>query len=201
MARPNLTVTTGALAHRVLLENGRARGVEYSMGGEAIRAWAAREVILSGGAFNSPQLLQLSGIGRPDHLRATGLAVHHELPGVGENLNDHPDVVIQHRCKQPVTLYPVTWGPRKLLTGLNWFLSRKGAAASNHFEAGAFIRSRHGIEHPDLQLTLMPLAVKPGTVECVAEHAFQVHLDLMRPRSQGNVLARSATREAPQSFN
>ncbi|MBL8707709.1 MAG: GMC family oxidoreductase N-terminal domain-containing protein, partial [Rhodospirillaceae bacterium] len=192
MARPNLTIVTGALALGVRLQGSRATGVDYAIGREVHAATATREVILSGGAINSPQLLQLSGIGAPDHLRTLGIDIRHALPGVGENLNDHPDIVIQHRCKQKVTLYPVTRGPRKWLTGLRWFLDRKGPAATNHFEAGAFIRSRAGIEHPDLQLTFMPLAVTPGSVDSVPEHAFQVHIDLMRPKSLGHVRARSS---------
>ncbi len=200
LGRPNLTVVTGALTLSVLLEGRRATGVTYAVGSAVHNAYAAREVILSGGAINTPQLLQLSGIGAPDLLRKLGIPVRHEMVGVGENLNDHPDVVIQHRCKQPITLYPVTRGPRKYLAGLQWFLTQKGHAATNHFEAGAFIRSQPGIEHPDLQLTFMPLAVKPGSVDSVPEHAFQVHIDLMRPKSLGHVRARSADPKAPPAI-
>src|SRR5690606_17459568 len=169
MARPNLTVVTGALALGIRLEGSRACGIDYAVGNRREYAEALREVILSGGAINSPQLLQLSGIGAPDHLSPLGIAVRHELHGGGENLNDHPDSVIQHRCKQKVSLYPVTKGVRKIMTGLRWFMDQKGAAATNHFEAGAFIRSRAGIEHPDLQLTFMPLAVIPGSVDNVPD--------------------------------
>jgi choline dehydrogenase len=200
LSRPNLTVQTGALTLGVVLDGKRAVGVDYAIGGRSQRVHAAREVILSGGAINTPQILQLSGIGSPDHLRELGVTLRHALPGVGENLNDHPDVVIQHRCKQPVTLYPVTRAPRKYLTGLRWFLTKDGPAATNHFEAGAFIRSQPGIEHPDLQLTFMPLAVKPGSVDSVPEHAFQVHLDLMRPKSLGHVKARTANPKQPPSI-
>ncbi|MFZ5789370.1 MAG: choline dehydrogenase [Pseudomonadota bacterium] len=195
--RPNLAVVTGALALAVRLEGRRAVGVDYIVEGRRQGARAEREVILSGGAINTPQLLQLSGIGPADLLHALGIAVKHDLPGVGENLMDHADIVIQHRCKQPVTLYPVTRGPRKYLAGLQWLLFNSGPAATNHFEAGAFIRSRAGIEHPDLQLTFMPLAVTPGTVEPVPEHAFQLHLDLLRPQSLGHVRARSASPKEP----
>jgi choline dehydrogenase len=190
--RPNLTIVTGALVQHILFEGRRARGVSYTLAGNKIEARAEREVILCGGAFNSPQLLQLSGIGPADHLRAVGITVHHDMPGVGSNLNDHPDIVIQHRCLKPVSLYPASKAPGKWLVGLQWFLTHDGYAASNHFEAGAFIRSRAGIEHPDLQLTFMPLAVKPGTVESLPHHAFQTHIDLMRARSRGSVRLRSA---------
>ncbi len=198
--RPNLTVETGALVHGVLLEGTRAIGVACSIRGETQTFLANREVILSGGAINTPQILHLSGIGDTDYLRSVGIGPTHHLPGVGENLNDHPDIVIQHRCKLPVTLYPMTRGPRKWLTGIQWFLSSSGDAASNHFEAGAFIRSRAGIEHPDLQLTLMSLAVIPGTADTVPEHAYQVHIDLMRPKSLGYVRARSADPTQPPAI-
>lgn len=200
LQRGNLTVATGALVQAIRLEGRRAVGVDYLQEGRPVQARAAREVILCGGAINSPQLLQLSGIGPADHLGGLGIAVRHDLPGVGANLNDHPDIVVQHLCRQPVSIYPATRAPRKWLVGLQWFLSGTGLAATNHFEAGAFIRSRAGVEHPDLQLTFMPLAVKPGTVESVPAHAFQVHLDLMRPKSLGSVMARSADPKAPPAI-
>ena len=155
-------------------------------------ARAEREVILCGGAINSPQLLQLSGIGDPALLQRLGIPVLHDLPGVGANLSDHPDIVVQYACTQPVTLAKNARAPGKFLTGAAMVPGKIGPAASNHFEAGGFIRSRAGIEHPDLQFTFMPLAVKPGTVETRAEHAFQVHIDLMRPESLGRVEAQSA---------
>jgi choline dehydrogenase len=185
--RPNLTIVTGALTQSIMLEGRSTTGVSYARNGQRQQARARREVILSGGAFNSPQLLQLSGIGPADHLQSLGIPVRHDLPGVGSNLNDHPDIVVQHRCKRHVSLYPAAKAPGKWLVGLQWFLTQGGRAASNHFEAGAFIRSRAGIEHPDLQLTFMPLAVKPGTVESLPFHAFQTHIDLMRARSRGSV--------------
>ena len=199
-ARPNLTIVTSALTLAVKLEGRRAIGVIYALDGQTREARAAREVILCGGAFNTPQLLQLSGIGPADQLQRLDIAVRHDLPGVGSNLNDHPDIVIQHRCTQPVSLYPVTKAPGKWLVGLQWFLTRDGYAASNHFEAGAFIRSRAGIEHPDLQLTFMPLGVKPGTVESVPAHAFQAHIDLMRARSRGSVRLRSTDPKQPPAI-
>jgi choline dehydrogenase len=198
--RPNLTVLTGALVHRIVLEGGRAVGVEYARQGQVATARAEAEVILSGGAINSPQILQLSGIGAADDLAALGIKPLVDLPGVGANLNDHPDIVIQHRSLQPVSLFGVNRGARKLLTGLRWFAGKSGPAASNHFEAGGFIRSRPGIEHPDLQLTFMPIAIKPGTVEDVGGHSFQVHIDLMRPKSLGHVKIRSADPAQPPAI-
>ena len=199
-ARPNLTIVTGALALEVLLDREHATGIAYAVGGVHRTASAEREVILCGGAINSPQLLQLSGIGPADLLRRLGIAVKRDLPGVGTNLSDHPDIVVQHACKQPVSLARKARAPAKYLTGLQWFLTKSGAAASNHFEAGGFIRSRAGIEHPDLQFTLMPLAVIPGTVETRAQHSFQVHIDLLRPESLGKVEVRSADPRQPPAI-
>jgi choline dehydrogenase len=115
-------------------------------------------------------------------------------------LNDHPDIVVQHRCLQPVSLYGINRGASKLLTGLRWFVKHDGLAASNHFEAGGFIRSRSGVDFPDLQLTFMPLAIQPGTVNDVGSHSYQVHIDLMRPRSLGRVKLRSPDPAQPPSL-
>jgi choline dehydrogenase len=199
-ARPNLTVVTGALVRAIRIAGSRATGVDLVRNGTMRSVEAEQEVILCGGAINSPQLLQLSGIGPAEHLDRLGIPVRHDLPGVGANLNDHPDIVIQHLCTRPVSLYPATKAPRRWLVGLQWFLTGGGLAATNHFEAGAFIRSRPGIEHPDLQLTFMPLAVKPGTVDSVPAHAFQVHIDLMRPKSLGSVMLKSADPKAPPAI-
>ncbi|WP_370302402.1 choline dehydrogenase [Pseudooceanicola sp.] len=191
-SRPNLTVVTGALAQKVLLEKGRARGVAYLRNGTPTEAHAEREVILSAGAIGSPHLLHLSGVGPARVLEDAGIAVRHDLPGVGENLNDHPDLVIQHQCLEPVSIYPVTRPGRSWLAGAEWALRGTGPAATNHFEAGGFVRSRPDVEHPDLQFTFMPLSVVPGTVDIRQEHSYQVHIDLMRPRSRGHVRAKSA---------
>lgn len=199
-SRPNLRVVTGALALEVILEGGRARGVRYAVAGRAAEARADREVVLAAGAIGSPHLLHLSGIGPARVLEEAGIAVHHDLPGVGENLNDHPDLVIQHRCREPVTVYPATRPGRSWLAGLEWALRGTGPAATNHFEAGGFVRSRPGVEHPDIQYTFMPLAVVPGSVDIRREHAFQVHIDLMRPRSRGHVRARSADARRPPAI-
>jgi choline dehydrogenase len=198
--RANLTVKTGGLVRRVLLERGCAIGIEYSLGADLERALAEAEVIVAAGAINSPQLLQLSGIGRASDLTGAGIEVRCELTGVGAHLNDHPDIVIQHRCTEPVSIYPANRGLGKIAAGLRWFAGLEGLASSNHFEAGGFMRSRPGIEYPDLQLTFMPLAIKPGTVDDVGAHSFQVHIDLMRPRSTGHVRIRSADPAAAPSI-
>lgn len=199
-SRPNLTIVTGALGLEILFEKDRAIGIDYAVGNDRRSARAEREVLLCAGAINSPHLLQMSGVGPADLLARLGIPVKHDCPGVGANLNDHPDIVIQHRCKQPVTMAAKARSPQKYLTGLQWFLTKSGAAATNHFEAGGFIRSRAGIEHPDLQFTFMPLAVMPGTVETRPEHAFQVHIDLLRPESLGRVEALSADPRQPPSI-
>jgi choline dehydrogenase len=199
LGRGNLTLATGALSLRILFEGRRACGIEYEQNGQILQAHARREVILAAGAINSPQLLLLSGVGPADEIRAHGLPVIHDLPGVGRRLNDHPDTVVQYLCKKPVSIYPWTRAPGKWWIGARWFATHDGLAASNHFEAGAFIRSRAGVEHPDLQLTFMPLAVQPGSVDLVPEHAFQIHIDLMRPTSLGSVTLRgSDARMAPR---
>jgi len=199
-SRPNLTIVTGALGLEILFEKDRTIGIDYAVGNDRRSARAEREVLLCAGAINSPHLLQMSGVGPADLLTRLGIPVKHDCPGVGANLNDHPDIVIQHRCKQPVTMAAKARSPQKYLTGLQWFLTKSGAAATNHFEAGGFIRSRAGIEHPDLQFTFMPLAVMPGTVETRPEHAFQVHIDLLRPESLGRVEALSADPRQPPSI-
>lgn len=199
VARGNLTVVTGALALRVMFEGRRAVGVEYAQGNRVSQAYAESEVLLSAGAINTPQLLMLSGVGPAAELRAVGITPLHDLLGVGRRLSDHPDTVIQYLCRKPVSIYPWTVAPRKWLVGAKWFMTRSGLAASNHFEAGAFIRSRPGVEHPDLQLTFMPLAVQPGSIDSVPAHAFQVHIDLMRPTSLGAVTLKSNDpRSAPR---
>lgn len=197
LARGNVRVVTDALALRILFDGQRAVGIEYEQSGVVHQAHARREVLLTAGAINSPQLLLLSGIGPAAELRDLGIEVKHDLPGVGRRLNDHPDTVVQYRCKQPVSLYPWTTAPGKWWIGARWFVTHDGLAASNHFEAGAFIRSRAGVEHPDLQLTFMPLAVQPGSVDLVPHHAFQIHIDLMRPSSLGSVTLKSANPRQP----
>ena len=199
-ARPNLIVRTGALVRRIVVERGRATGVEFTCEAETTVADAGIEVILAAGAINSPQILQLSGIGDPERLAAAGVAPLHQLPAVGENLNDHPDIVVQHRCHENASLFGVNRGLRKIVTGARWFAGADGPAGTNHFEAGGFIRSRPGIEHPDLQLTFMPLAIAPGTVADVGGHSFQVHIDLMRPNSLGHVRIRSTDPAAPPAI-
>ena len=195
--RRNLTIATGAFATRVIMEGRRAVGIAYEQHGRAHRAMAAREVILSGGAINSPQLLMLSGVGPADELARHGIPLVHELKGVGGNLQDHPDIAIVQACRRPVSLHASMspWG--KALIGLRWFLRHDGLGASNQYEAVAFFRSRPGIEHPDIQIAFLPVGlgeVKDGSLmdASIGQHAFTSNVDLLRPTSRGRLTLRSA---------
>ncbi|MFO0996033.1 MAG: choline dehydrogenase [Alphaproteobacteria bacterium] len=195
--RANLTIATSALATRVMMEGRRAVGVVYEQGGQQHEAMAAREVILSGGAINSPQLLMLSGIGPAEELARHGIPVVHDLKGVGANLQDHPDIPVVQACRQPISLHSALSFSGKLRIGLRWLLLRDGIGASNHYEAVAFVRSRAGLEHPDLQFTFLPVGlgeVKDGSLmdASIGQHAFTTHVDLLRPTSRGRLTLRSA---------
>ena len=198
-SRGNLAVATRALATRLLLDGRRVRGVEYRQGGVTRTALAAREVILSGGPINTPQLLMLSGIGPADQLREFGIEVIHDLPGVGENLQDHLELYIQQACTQPVTLYTATGLLRKALIGIRWVACQSGLAATNHFESGGFIRSRPGVRWPDIQYHFLPLAASYDMKEQVRCHGYQAHAGPMRSNSRGFVrLASADPTESPQ---
>jgi len=199
MKRPNLTVETHALTTKILFEGRRAVGVAYEHRDRARVARAAREVILCGGAINSPQLLQLSGVGRGADLQKLGIPVVHELPGVGENLQDHLEYYFQLSSRRPITLYRHTGLFGRGLVGLRWLLNGTGLGASNHFEAGAFIRSRAGVEHPDIQYHFLPLAVTYDGNQLASEHGFQAHVGTLRSKSRGYVRLRSPDpRQAPK---
>jgi choline dehydrogenase len=196
--RPNLKVETHALATKILFEGKRAVGVAYERGGRAHEV-RAREVILSAGAINSAQLLKLSGVGPAAELRALGIEVVRDAPGVGENLQDHLEYYFQVACKQPITLYRHTGLIGRGLVGLQWLLRGTGLGASNQFEAGAFIRSRADVEHPDIQYHFLPLAVSYDGAQMASEHGFQAHVGTLRSKSRGFVrLASADPREAPK---
>ena len=198
-SRGNLAVATRALATRLLMDGRRVRGVEYRQGGVTRTALAAREVILSGGPINTPQLLMLSGIGPADQLREFGIEVIHDLPGVGENLQDHLELYIQQACTQPVTLYAATGLLRKALIGIRWVACQSGLGATNHFESGGFIRSRPGVRWPDIQYHFLPLAASYDMKEQVRCHGYQAHAGPMRSNSRGFVrLASADPTESPQ---
>jgi len=190
-SRPNLTVAVKAMAERVLFEGRRAVGVAYRSGGRRIEARAAREVVLCGGAINSPQLLMLSGVGPADHLRAHGIDVQCDLPGVGQNLQDHLELYVQYACTQPITLYAVENPLVKLKIGIEWFLFQTGWGASAHLEAGAFIRRNGNVPHPDLQFHFLPSVVNDHGRQPGDRHAFQAHVGPMRATSRGALTLRS----------
>ncbi len=200
LARPNLTLVKRALVLKLLFEGARAAGVSYAVGGRATEARAEREVIVSAGAINSPQLLMISGIGPADHLHGHGIAVVADLPGVGENLQDHIETYVQHACLQPITLYSATKPLNQLKIGLEWILFRKGIGTSNQFEAGGFIRSRPGVEHPDLQYHFLPIAMNYDGTNPAKTHGYQAHVGPMRPTSRGHVKLRSADPRQPPTI-
>jgi choline dehydrogenase len=181
MGRDNLDVKTFALTTRILFEGNRAVGVEYARPGRGTERANAGEVVLCGGAINSPQLLQLSGVGAADELRALGIGVVHDLPGVGDNLQDHLEVYIQHRCIQPVSMAPYFAMKARPKVGLEWLLRKSGPGATNHFEAGGFVRSNDDVKWPNLMYHFLPIAVRyDGTLPPGGGgHGYQVHVGPM----------------------
>jgi choline dehydrogenase len=192
MERPNLNVATRAHARQIVFEGRRAIGVRYTRGGREHLALARREVILSGGPINTPQLLKLSGVGPAEELRGFAIPVVHDLPGVGENLQDHLEFYYQVASKEPITLYANTSLVSRGVIGLRWLLSRQGPGATNHFETGGFIRSRRGLRYPDIQYHFLPLAVSYDGKGLASEHGFQAHVGPLRSKSRGWVRLRSA---------
>ena len=192
LARPNLTLQVGAMVTRILFEGQRAVGVEYARGGRVHTVRAAREVLLCGGAINSPHLLMLSGIGDADDLGKRGIDAVAHLPGVGRNLQDHLEVYVQHACTQPISLYGATRPWNQLRIGVQWLLFGEGLGATNHFESGAFIRRNDSVAHPDLQYHFLPMAVSYDGRAAVEGHGYQAHVGPMRPTSRGRVALRSA---------
>lgn len=187
MRRPNLKVESNALAEGVVIEDRRATGVRYRRGGAQKVARARREVILAGGPINSPQLLMLSGIGPAAQMSEHGIETVVDLPGVGANLQDHLELYMQQECTRPITLYSVMSPLRKALIGLEWLLFKTGLGATNHFEAGGFIRSRPGVEWADLQFHFLPMAISYDGNNLADTHGFQAHVGPMRSRSRGHV--------------
>jgi choline dehydrogenase len=186
MDRPNLTVTTRALVHRVLFDGTRATGVEYSVRGKRHTAHAG-EVVLCGGAFNSPQLLQLSGVGNAEELRRLGVPIVHDLPAVGEHMQDHLEVYVQYSCKQPVSLQPSLEKWKRPFIGAEWLFLRRGPGASNHFESGGFARSNDEVAYPNLMFHFLPIAVRYDGSAPAGGHGYQVHIGPMYSNSRGSV--------------
>ncbi|MDE0705152.1 MAG: choline dehydrogenase [Rhodospirillaceae bacterium] len=197
--RANLHVASGALAARLILDGRRARGVEYRQGDALRTARARREIILSGGPINAPQLLMLSGVGPAGHLQEHGIGVVHDLPGVGENLQDHLELYLQQACTKPITLHSATGLLQMALIGMRWIAFRSGLGATNHFESGGFIRSQPGVRWPDIQYHFLPLAASYDMSQRVRCHGYQAHAGPMRSKSRGTVrLASADPRAAPQ---
>jgi choline dehydrogenase len=194
--RRSLTIADRCLVTRVLLEGAndtlRAVGVEYVRAGRVFKARARREVIICGGAINSPQILMLSGIGDAATLAAHGIAAAVHLPGVGANLQDHIETYVQHASLQPITLYATQNLLAKGRIGLEWLLFRRGLGATNHFESGGFIRSQAGMSHPNLQYHFLPMAASYDGSNKVEQHGFQAHVGPMRPTAAGRISLRSA---------
>ena len=195
--RSNLTIVTGALAQRVILDGKKATGVEYKLNGAVKTAQASKEVILSAGSIGSPHLLQLSGIGDTQTLEKAGVEVKHHLPGVGQNLQDHLEFYFQYKCKQPITLNGKLGLFSKGLIGAKWLLTRKGLGSTNHFESCAFIRSKPGVEWPDIQYHFLPAAMRYDGRSAFAGHGFQVHVGHNKPKSRGSVTIASADPTQP----
>ena len=199
--RANLSVQTGSLVSRIIIERGAAVGVAYRSGGRDIVAHARREVVLAAGAINAPKLLKLSGIGPAAELHALGIEIVADRPGVGENLQDHLEFYFQMACTQPITLFSKMNPPAKALIGLRWLLFHDGLGATNHFESCGFIRSRPGVEYPDIQYHFLPAAIRYDGKAHASAHGFQAHVGPMRSGSRGWV--RLADREpagAPKIF-
>ncbi|MFT8369232.1 MAG: choline dehydrogenase [Acetobacter papayae] len=195
LSRKNLSLETHARVMRLVFEGRRAVGVVYRQGNQEFTVRARREVILSGGSINSPQLLKLSGIGPAQELREHGISVLADRPGVGENLQDHLEFYFQVACTQPITLYSAMGPLAKLGIGLRWLARKDGLGASNHFESCGFIRSRAGIEYPDIQFHFLPLAVTYDGKGLASSHGFQAHVGPMRSKSRGWVRLRSSNPE------
>ena len=187
MKRENFCLISGIICRKILISDKTAEGVEYQRKGVIHRVYANREVILSAGSIGSPQLLQLSGIGPAQVLKEAGVEIVHELPGVGENLQDHLEVYYQYSCKQPITLNGKLDLLSKAFIGARWLLTKTGLGASNHFESCGFIRSRAGVEWPDIQFHFLPAAMRYDGAQAVDGHGYQVHVGPNKPTSRGRV--------------
>jgi choline dehydrogenase len=189
--RANLHVRCGATTTRILFEGRRAVGVAYQQGGRGHEVRAG-EIISCGGAFGSPELLQRSGVGDPEHLGSLGIDVVSAVPGVGENLQDHLEVYVQHACTQPVSMQPALKWWRKPFIGYRWLFHRSGPAATNHFEAGGFLSSNPREAYPNLMIHFLPLAVRYDGTAPAAKHGYQLHIGPMYSDARGSLKITSA---------
>mgnify|MGYP005626301033 FL=1 len=185
--RPNLTILKHALVTRIIFDGKTATGIQCEVDGQTKIFSAQQEVILCAGSIGSPQLLQVSGIGPRETLATAGIDLVHELPGVGENLQDHLEFNFQYRCKQPITLNSELGLFKKALIGARWLLFKSGLGRTNHFESCAFIRSRAGVQWPDIQYHFLPGAISYDGTVAFKGHGFQVHAGHNKPTSRGHV--------------
>lgn len=198
LKRPNVKLVRG-LARRVIMDGKRAIGVEIEGGRSLSTIRARREVIIAASSINSPKLLMLSGIGPAAHLQEHGIEVIADRPGVGQNLQDHMEVYIQQECVQPITLYSKLNLFSKAMIGAQWLFFKSGHGATNHFESAAFLRSRAGVEYPDIQYHFLPVAIRYDGKAAAKAHGFQAHVGPMRSKSRGSVSLRSAdARDKPR---
>jgi choline dehydrogenase len=192
MKRPNLTVRCWSFVTRILFQGNRAVGVEFTRAKGPVRRVYAREIILCGGAINSPQLLQLSGVGNAEHLKALGVGVIHHLPGVGENLPDHLEVYVQHACTKPISVAPALKWRNRPMVGFQWLFFRRGPGATNHFEAGGFLRGNEDVDYPNLMFHFLPIAIRYDGSMPAGGHGYQVHVGPMYSDARGSVKIKSA---------
>jgi len=191
MDRKNLEVETKVFVTKILFEGKKAVGVQVSRSGGKVETIYGEDIILCGGSINSPQLLQLSGVGNAEELEALGIPVVHHLPGVGENLQDHLEVYVQVSCKQPVSVYPALKWYNKPWVGLMWLLFKKGPAASNHFEGGGFARSNEDVDYPNLMFHFLPVAIRYDGTSPSGGHGYQVHIGPMYSDARGSIKIKS----------
>ena len=191
MSRPNLTVATRAFATKIIFDGTRAVGVEFRHQGKMKRVRSA-ELILSGGAINSPQLLQLSGVGNAAELSGLGIDVVADLPSVGENLQDHLEVYVQYGSKLPVSVAPALKWRNRPVVGAKWLLLRSGPGATNHFEGGGFARSNDDVAYPNLMFHFLPIAIRYDGSQPAGGHGYQVHIGPMYSDSRGTCKITSA---------
>jgi len=192
LKRSNLTLQTRALSRRIILENNQARGIEYEVSGQVKQAFAAKEVIVSCGAIKSPQLLMLSGIGSADTLNAMNITPQINLPGVGQNLQDHLSIDSAYYCKKPITLHTLTHPMKKLSVGLKWLATRSGIGASHIWEMGGFVFGNDQVTHPNLQYHFTPVYSDWHNRKIRLQQGYVLTCDQLRPKSRGEVKLRSA---------
>jgi choline dehydrogenase len=191
LKRKNLEVQCRAFVRKILFEGSKAVGVECTVNKQTYHIYG-NEIILCGGAINSPQLLQLSGVGNAKELEVLGIEPLHDLPGVGEHLQDHLEVYIQYACKKPVSVQPALNWYNKPAIGAQWLFLRSGPAATNHFEAGGFIRSNEDVAYPNLMFHFLPLAIRYDGSAPKGGHGYQVHVGPMYSDARGSVKLKSA---------